>query len=296
MFGGETPSSPANVALRLGLPPGRVLVYRVVERQSFTNEKSKGAVLSLADYTVRQQVQSVSDDDVLVECRIDRFEWTLSAGSEQVHFDSSLPEPEKERPEFQWLRGAVGRPFSVTMDARGRVHEIHGSAEPAVGNDPAIARARELLGIQRLKSLLVRQYAWLPDELPAPGQAWKRREEAPLPLLTLVRENSLRLTRVDGAECLLEGQIELSSRPADGIVTAAGVARAEVVASAPGTARIRFNQQLGVLESLDAEISFTMRVSTTPSARRAKPEVAAQSIVARSTYQLLSLDGQPRGK
>lgn len=290
---GREPSPAEPIALRLRYVPGRQETYQFVQELTVQPEKQKTPVKTRAVYVLRQKVHSVSGDDALLAVRLLRFAWSVDAPEGSKSFDTDEAPREREPAEFAAARGVIGRTFTASVDPLGRIRDMRGPTLPTEGtktpNEEALGvSVLDLVGAQKLVGLLASLHAWMPDSPIRPGESWDRTEEAPLGALTLVRNNRVTLERIEGGKAYLQSRIEMAHREGKGLGRDDVAAEGSILAVEPGSARIVFLVDEGVVESLDLQVSFGLRVDAFSESRRKAASSVLQMLSAKTRAERLA--------
>lgn len=286
--GSASATAPISIALRL--PVGRDAVYRLRVDRTVSAADGQSTFESKFEYGLRHRVVKRTNAGATVQITVESLKFTATGSAKHAHIDTAAPVQENESAESIGLRQAVGKSFRIELDHDGTIANIEG-ASALVGKAPAGSPVQEMLGESQLRNLLRVQFDWMPDRAVAVGQSWRRKETAAIGPIALLRENTVTLRRASAE------QLEITSKI---IVADAPMAKQpkpekpayQVAAKRPGSARIVFDAERGVLETLTAEISLDLRANETPADQTSPSTPQVHRLNAKTEVQLISLDGQ----
>lgn len=288
------------------LPVGRRLTTRYTVQQEVRQAPTyQVAIQSATTYVLTAVVTANTEAGIVLQTTLDRLVWQAEGGMTRGTFDSAAEAPADERAEHRAARKLIGETFVVTLDQRGAVLKVAGLRElvdrlrQQGGSQEAVA-GTYLMGLvseATLTSLFRMQFGWMPTEPIAAGQTWRTDDTRDLGSLTLRRSYTFQIaepsTVTSAARRLtIRGQVQVASQPNDGKVVGPKHVRADLLPSPPGSSTIHYHTGLGMVETVQTEVSFRMRTTVTPIADLDKAEVIDQTAAARSTVELLSIDGQ----
>ena len=289
-------AAPTTVCLRFEV--GRETLYSILNEQTLALQDSKQPLRTVLGYSLRRKTLEIDRDRAVVRFVFARVIWSVVGASSNWSFDSAKEPTEEEPAHLMALRGVIGKSFTAHLDQRGNLLAVQGLrklAGDAAGGQVARGNVdlTAVLGEQQLRNVLRGQFSWLPTGPVSAERTWSRTESLSLGILTLTRHNHLAITQATGDRLTITSTIELAGEPTKGIVQGSQRLNAVLLAGKPGLATIRFNTRTGLLESLDAQIAFQMRIEQTPLAGNRQPSSVVQSLSARTQVQLMAIDGQP---
>lgn len=214
-----------DVQLRLRLHEGDILVYKA------TNTNKSPMSTEETTQVQKMKVKSVEGDVATVEMVFTRIKAKSSNMMGMNEFDS---EKDKEAANtFQSIyKAMVNKPFTLKIDARGKlVHiegwsgiadEILGVAKKTMGNDPRAAASlntlKDQFGEDAMGKRLAQAFLVFPKEAIAQGGQWTQKSEVPFPILgnlELKQTNTLDSAAGDDVTLKFTGTLKLMKKEAD---------------------------------------------------------------------------------